>query len=223
MAVTAHPDDPTAAAAGEPEPGAAAAPATPADARIVALEAEVARLKDERLRALAEVENTRRRAQRDREEAGQFAIGGFARDLLAVADSLERALGAIDPGQRGADPALEALAGGIEATDRQLQGVLERHGVRRMAADGEAFDPHRHEAMFEVANEAVPHGTIFQVLEHGYTLHERTLRPARVGVTRGGPKRPPAAAEERPAAAAADPYQKPAAGNGPGARVDETL
>jgi molecular chaperone GrpE len=221
-----HPNDSSAAGAGEPEVAADAASepvSPPVDERTAAFEAEVARLKDERLRALAEIENTRRRAQRDREEAAQYAIGGFARDLLAVADSLERALSTIDPGQRAADPALDALASGIELTQRQLLGVFERHGVKPMAADGAAFDPHRHEAMFEIPNESVPHGTIVQVLEQGYTLHDRTLRPARVGLTRGGPKRPPAAVEEPAAPPSGDPYQKSAAGNGPGSRVDETL
>jgi molecular chaperone GrpE len=224
MAVSAHPDDPARAntAPAEAEAEAVAIDA-PNDPRIAALEAEVAQLKDDRLRALAEVENTRRRAQRDREEAGQYAISRFARDLLAVADTLERALSSIDAAQRAADPALDALASGIEATNRQLQGALERHGVKRMAVDGAAFDPHQHEAMFEIPDDSVPHGTVVQVLEQGYTLHDRTLRPARVGVTRGGPKRPPASvAEDATARAGSDPYQR-GGGESPGSRVDETL
>jgi len=170
--------------------------------RLIAAEAEVARLKDEYLRALAETENVRRRAQRDRQEAGQYAISGFARGLLPVADNLRRAIGSVDAEARARDTALDALTSGVEMTEKDLLTVLERHGVKRIEADGQPFDPHLHEALFELPNESVPHGTVVQVLEDGYTLHERTLRPARVGIARGGPK--PGAQPATDASVAAD-------------------
>jgi molecular chaperone GrpE len=211
------------AAAGTPSP-------VPVQERLAELEAEVARLKDERLRALAEVENVRRRAQRDRQEASQYAISAFARDLLVVADNLQRALASIDSAARAVDPALDALASGIEMTERQLLGVLERYGVKPIEAEGAPFDPHVHEAMFELDNPSVEHGTVLQVLERGYLLHDRTLRPARVGLARGGPKRAPtepAAANENETAAAerggADPYRSAPREDGAGRRVDETF
>jgi molecular chaperone GrpE len=234
MADTRHPDDtPPATEADIPEtPGTEAAP--PADERLAELEAEVARLKDERLRALAEAENVRRRAQRDRQEASQYAISAFARDLLAVADNLQRALASIDPAGRADDPALDALASGIEMTERQLLAVLERYGIKPIEAEGAPFDPHVHEAMFEIENDSVEHGTVLQVLEPGYLLHDRTLRPARVGLARGGPKRPapepePAAANENEPAPAdragadPDPYRSAQREDAAGRRVDETF
>lgn len=226
MADTRHPDERPAADAAVPEAGSEAV--LPADEQVAELEAEVARLKDERLRALAEAENVRRRAQRDRQEASQYAISGFARDLLAVADNLQRALASIDPAARTIDPALDALASGIEMTERQLLAVLERYGVKPIEAEGAPFDPHVHEAMFEIDNPSVEHGTVLQVLEPGYLLHERTLRPARVGLARGGPKRAPepsVANENEPPAVdrgGADPYRSAQREDAPGRRVDET-
>lgn len=177
---------------------AAEAAAAAAAERLAELETEIGRLKDEHLRALAEVENVRRRAARDKADASRYAVTGFARDLLPVADNLRRALDAVDGEARQQDPALEALVAGVEMTEKSLLGVFERHGITPIAADGERFDPHVHEAMFEIPNESVPHGTVVQVLERGYRIHDRPLRPARVGVSRGGP-RPDAA---QPAAAA---------------------
>jgi molecular chaperone GrpE len=156
--------------------------------RLAAVEAEAARLKDEYLRALAETENVRRRAARDRQEAGQYAITAFARDLLSVADNLQRALASVDATARAADPALAALTDGVAMTEKELLTVFERYGVRPIAADGQPFDPHVHEALYEVPNADVPHGTVMQVAQTGYTLHERTLRPARVGIAKGGPR-----------------------------------
>ncbi|MCU0837890.1 MAG: nucleotide exchange factor GrpE [Rhodospirillales bacterium] len=180
---------PAAAAAGEAAADASAVQDVAAlRAALEAARGEIAQLKDERLRALAEVENTRRRAARDRQDASQYAISAFARDLLAVADNLERALASVTAETRQADPQLDALMGGIEATERALKTTFERHGITPIAAQGAPFDPHRHEAMFEVPDSSVAHGTVVQVLEAGYTIHDRTLRPARVGVARGGPK-----------------------------------
>jgi molecular chaperone GrpE len=204
------------------------------ETQLAALEAEIAKLKDERLRALAEIENVRRRAQRDRQDASQYAISGFARDLLSVADNLQRALASVDPGARGSDPALDALMSGVEMTERELMAIFERHGVKHIEAEGALFDPHVHEAMFEIPNPAVAQGTVLQVVQQGYLLHDRTLRPARVGIARGGPK--PAAAEAASAAAtggeegevrvrtSADAYDKRERSEGAaGSRLDETL
>lgn len=181
----------------EGEPAAVAAAAVdiqaPVEAaavaeRLLAAEAENAKLKDEYLRALAETENVRRRAARDRQEAGQYAITGFARDLLSVADNLQRALASVDAEARAADPALAALTEGVAMTEKELLAVMERYGVKPIAAQGQPFDPHVHEALYEVPNPDVPHGTVVQVAQTGYLLHDRTLRPARVGIARGGPK-----------------------------------
>ncbi|MFO1127603.1 MAG: nucleotide exchange factor GrpE [Rhodospirillales bacterium] len=229
MADPRHLDDrpPVAAEAVAEPPGTEVV--LPAEERVAELEAEVERLKDERLRALADAENTRRRAQRDRQEASQYAISGLARDLLSVSDNLQRALASIDPAGRAVDPALDTLASGIEMTQRELLAVLERYGVKPIEAEGKPFDPHVHEAMFEINDPSVAHGTVLQVLERGYLLHDRTLRPARVAIARGGPKRPaadaaageasePAAVERNP-----DPYRAGPREDTPGRRVDETL
>jgi len=174
-------------------------------------------------------------ARLDRQEAGQYAITGFARDLLTVADNLQRALASVDADARAADPALAALTEGVEMTEKELLTVMERHGVKPIAAQGRPFDPHVHEALYEVPNPDVPHGTVVQVAQTGYLLHDRTLRPARVGIARGGPKpgtpqatRPEDASDDgilhfRKADAdptGADPYRRTA---GPGSsRIDES-
>lgn len=198
-------------------------------------EAEIAKLKDDYLRALAETENVRRRGARDREEASQYAVAGFARDMLAVADNLHRALASVGVDARAADPALDALMSGVEMTERELASALERHGVKRIEAEGQPFDPHVHEALFEIPNADVPNGTVLQVLSEGYTLNERILRPARVGVSRGGPKaaQPSSAQAAAPEAdaqvcarASAEAYEQPseaAGGTAAGSRIDETL
>jgi molecular chaperone GrpE len=200
------------------------------DARVAELEAELESTKADYLRALAEVENTRRRAVRDRTDATQFAISGFARDILSVADNLRRALDTVDEEARAREPVLESLTNGVAMTERELLTILERHGVKPIAAAEQQFDPHVHEAMFEIPNDTVPHGTVLQVLEHGYTLNDRTLRPARVGISKGGPK---AETPQQPAPDAADQtaqgdasHYEQAGGNeqkAAGSRVDETL
>lgn len=195
-------------------------------AQLEAAKAEVARLQDERLRALAEVENTRRRAARDRQDASQYAISSFARDLLTVADNLERALGSVTSEMRESDPQLDALMGGVEATERALKGIFERYAINPIAAHGAPFDPHVHDAMFEIPDASVPHGTVVQVLEFGYTIHDRTLRPARVGVARGGPKPAPGekanAGEDKLPFAAGNRYGQPANDEtASGSRLDE--
>ncbi len=151
------------------------------------VEAELAETKDRLLRALAETENVRRRAQRDREDAQRYAVSNFAKDLLNVADNLRRALESL-PESEAADERTRNLLAGVAATERELLAALERHGIRKVEPRaGERFDHNRHEAMFEVENTGQPAGTIIQVLQPGYLIHERLLRPAMVGVAKADP------------------------------------
>ena len=157
-------------------------------------------MKDQALRALAEAENTRRRTQRDREEFARYALAPLAKEILPVADNLARALAAVPKEALANDEALKNLVDGIAATERQLQSALERHSIKRIDPEGEKFDSHRHQAMFEVPGTDKPGGTVVQVLQSGYILHDRLLRPALVGVAKGssggGPRSEAEAAEE---------------------------
>ncbi|MEW5420456.1 nucleotide exchange factor GrpE [Amorphus sp. 3PC139-8] len=169
------------------------APASEADESgvddpVVRLERETADLKDQLLRALAETENTRRRAERDLADARRYAIASFARDMLSVSDNFNRALKAVPEGEIAQDPSVKALIEGIEMTERELLNTLQKHGIVKDDPEGERFDPNKHEALFEVPNESVPNMTIVQVVEPGYLIGERVLRPAKVGVSKGGPK-----------------------------------
>jgi molecular chaperone GrpE len=159
----------------------------PADDRLTALEAELAEQKDRLLRALAETENVRRRAQREREDTSKFAVAGFAKDLLSAADNLRRALDSL-PEAEVRDERTRSLLTGVAATERELLGVFERHGVKRIDPKGERFDHNLHQAIFEADRADQPSGTVIEVLQPGYVLHERLLRPAMVGVAKGGPK-----------------------------------
>lgn len=150
-------------------------------------EAEIARLKDQALRAAAEVENTRRRLERDKEAAVANAAGRFAKDILSVADNLRRALDAVPSGQDLPD-AVKNMVTGVEMTERELLSVFERHGIKRIDSLGQRFDPNLHAAMFEVEDPAKPAGTVVQVLQQGFTIAGRLLRAAQVGVSKGGPK-----------------------------------
>ncbi len=149
--------------------------------------AEAAQLKDQLLRALAEAENTRRRSQREREDYARYATSPLAKEILPVADNLARALAAVPAEALEKDEALRNLVEGIAATERQLQTALERHNIVRIDAEGEKFDSNWHQAMFEVPNSGKPAGTVVQVLQPGYRLHDRLLRPALVGVAKGEP------------------------------------
>jgi len=190
----------------DPQPAEAAPPPDDAVAlqaeRTQALEAELADANDKLLRALAEAENVRRRAQRDKEDASKYAIKGFAEDMLRVADNMGRALAAIDADARAQDANLENIAVGVEMVHKELLTAFERAGVKPIEAQGARFDPMLHEAMFEIEDPSQPAGTIAQVLEEGFTLHGRTLRAAKVGVTKGGPKAEPQPAEGEDATAA---------------------
>lgn len=157
--------------------------------RIEALAREAAEYKDKALRTLAEMENLRRRTEREIADARQYGISAFARDILAVADSMDRALQALDADLREkADAATKALLDGVELTERELLKVLEKHGVKRFEPTGERFDPNLHQAMYEVPDASVPSGQVVQVVQAGYMIADRILRPALVGVSKGGPK-----------------------------------
>lgn len=174
-----------------------AAPRAYVDERI-ALEAQAAELKDKFLRAAAETENVRRRAERDVADARNYSIAGFARDMLSVADNLGRALEAVDPEIRAAaEGTFKALLEGVELTSRELLKTLERHGVRKLEPTGQKFDPNFHQAMFEIPDETVPAGTVVQLVQAGYAIGERVLRPALVGISKDGPKAAPLDAAER--------------------------
>ena len=158
-----------------------------ADNRLTALEAELAEQKDRLLRALAETENVRRRAQREREDASKYAVTAFAKDLLSGADNLRRALDSL-PEAEVKDERTRSLLAGVAATERELLSVFERHGIRRIDPKGDPFDHNFHQAIFEAEREDQPSGTVVEVLQPGYVLHDRLLRPAMVGVAKGGPK-----------------------------------
>jgi molecular chaperone GrpE len=153
------------------------------------LVSENAELKDRVLRALAETENIRRRSEREAADARAYAVTAFARDLLSVVDNLERALANFPAEQHAAAAdTVKTLVEGVELTARDLASVLSRHGVKRLDPKGEKFDPNFHQAMFEAPDESVPSGAVSQVVQSGWKIADRVLRPALVGVSKGGVK-----------------------------------
>jgi molecular chaperone GrpE len=175
----------------EPAEAVAANDARPQAAQdpIAVLEAERADLKDKLLRLMADMENLRRRTAREIVDARTYAVTNFARDMLNVADNVRRAIESVPEEARGtAEGAFKGLIDGIDLTERDLLKTLERHGVKMLDPQGEKFDPHLHQAMFEVPNPDVPNGTVVQVVQSGYVIGDRVLRPALVGVAKGGPK-----------------------------------
>jgi molecular chaperone GrpE len=162
---------------------------TTPDERLAAIEAELAETKDRLLRALAETENVRRRFQREREDTLKYAVAGFAKDLLSPVDNLRRALESL-PESEVEDPRVGSLLEGVAATERELLGALERHGLKRIDPKGERFDHNFHQAIFEVERADAPPGTVVEVLQPGYVLHDRLLRPAMVGVAKASAKAP---------------------------------
>lgn len=152
-------------------------------AALEALQAELNTARDQTLRALAEAENSRKRAAREREDASKYAISNFARDLLGVSDNLRRALEAV-PVDLLSDERVKALLDGIDATERELLKAFEKSGIRKIEPVGETFNPNFHEVIFEAPGTGQPAGMIVQVIEAGYVLNDRLLRPARVGVAK---------------------------------------
>ncbi|AMJ63109.1 nucleotide exchange factor GrpE [Bosea sp. PAMC 26642] len=160
-------------------------------ANFARIEAERDDLKDKLLRTLADMENLRRRTEREIGDAKAYAVTSFARDMLASADNLRRALESVPESARAAEEAaLTALIEGVELTERDLLKTLERHGVRRIDPQGEKFDPNLHQAMFEAPDAETPKGMVSKVVQSGYKIGERVLRPALVGVSAGAPKPP---------------------------------
>jgi molecular chaperone GrpE len=162
---------------------------------LVALTAE---LRDRLLRTLAEMENLRKRTDREVADARVYGVSSFARDVLAVADNMRRALEAVSSELRGsAEPGVKSLVEGVELTERELLKALEKNGVRQFTPHGEKFDPNVHQAMFEIPDPSVPAGSVIQVMQPGYMIGDRVLRPALVGVSKGGPKAAPAQASNQ--------------------------
>ncbi|MGH6726694.1 MAG: nucleotide exchange factor GrpE [Pseudolabrys sp.] len=161
---------------------------------------EAAEYKDKLLRTLAEMENLRKRTEREVADARLYGNAGFARDVLAVADNMHRALTTIGPELREqADSNIKALVEGVELTERELLKVLEKHGVKKFSPAGERFDPNVHQAMYEVPDSELPPGHVAQVIQAGYMLGDRVLRPALVAVAKAAAKTQPASANDNPA------------------------
>lgn len=156
---------------------------------VVVLESRIAELTDRLLRAHADMDNLRKRTEREKDETAKYAISKFAREVLAVGDNLQRAMAAVPPGAADVDPALKALMDGVALTEREFLNVLERNGVKRIDPEGQPFNPHQHQAMIEIDQPDVAPGTIVQVYQPGYLLDDRVLRPAMVVVAKGGEKR----------------------------------
>jgi len=202
--------------------------------RIVELEAELAEIKDQLLRAVAETENVRRRAQREKEDAGKYGIASFAREMLSVADNMARALDSERANEEkqanaelGAEDLLERfnnLILGVQMIEKEMLKTLERIGIQKIEPVGQPFDPKLHHAMFEIEDLEQPAGTVLQVLEAGYVLHDRLLREAKVGVSRGGPKatagEPVQKGDSGEAEGAAQAYEQ---SQGTGSQVDKEL
>ena len=172
-------------------PGAAHDPTVlpPEATKIAELEVELGEARDRLLRALAETENVRRRAERERADAARYGSANLAKELLNVADNLRRALDSM-PAEQAADERTRTLLQGVAATERELLAAFERGGIRRIDPLGERFDHNLHQAMFEVESSGQPPGTVVQVLQPGYVLHDRLLRPAMVGVAKGSAQPP---------------------------------
>ena len=172
-------------------------PDDPEEGSVEALAKEVAEARDKMLRTLAEMENLRKRTQREVADARTYGIAAFARDVLDIADNLQRALDAVSVEAReAADPGLKALIEGVELTERSLHNTMEKNGVQKFDPIGEKFDPNLQQAMYEVPDSSVPTGTVVQVVQGGYTIGERVLRPALVAVAKGGAKAAPAASQD---------------------------
>jgi molecular chaperone GrpE len=217
--------NPNAPGGAGPEPEAQSTPQAAPDpaqealrlsAEVDTLQGQIADLTDRLLRAHAEMDNIRKRGEREREETAKYAITKFARDVVAVADNFERAIQAVPAEAVEEDGALKSLVDGITMTEREFLNVLERNGVKRVNPKGEAFNPHQHQAMMEMQNAEVAPGTILEVFQCGYMIEDRVLRPAMVVVAKGGPK--PGKAEapsetETDAPEAAQEPEAPPAGN----------
>lgn len=189
-------------------------PSIAAEARIAELEAQVSEMRDRYVRAYAETENIRKRSEREKADVSKYAVTNFAKDMVAIADNLGRAVEAAGGAGEEQSPQMKALLDGVLLTAQELKKALENHGVRSIAAKDEQFDPHKHQAVMEQEDTSVPSGTILQVFQEGYEIGERVLRPSMVVVSKGGakpvksseaqPKASPAPANDAAEPAAAD-------------------
>jgi molecular chaperone GrpE len=170
------------------KPGPSADPAAEAKTELEALIAENADMRDRLLRTMADMENLRRRTEREKSETSLYSISNFARDVLTVGDNLRRTIEHLPADAATADPALKSFLEGVELTERELLNMLERHGVTRIEPKGERFDPNNHQAMYEVQTSDLPEGTVAEVMQAGYMIGDRCLRPALVAVAKGGTK-----------------------------------
>jgi len=185
----AHEDQPASAESPKAEtPSNTANPDAQLGFDLEALLAENADIRDRLLRTMADMENLRRRTEREKSDTARYAISKFARDVLTVGDNLKRTIEHVPAEAAAQDPALKSFLDGVEITERELLNVLERHGVTRIEPLGQRFDPNCHQAMFEVQNRDVPEGTVVDVMQAGYTIGDRCLRPALVAVAKGGAK-----------------------------------
>ena len=187
------PKGPVAPETGEPKAAAPEAPAAPepapgADQQLDELKTQIADLTDRLLRAHADMDNIRKRGEREKAETAKYAISKFAGDVITVADNFRRAVSAVPAGAAEGNDTFKALLDGVQMTEREFLNALERNGVRRIDPKGEIFNPHLHQAVMEQTNPEVPSGTIVQAFEPGYVIDERVLRPAMVMVAKGGPK-----------------------------------
>jgi molecular chaperone GrpE len=197
------------AAAAEPERPASQPQPLTAEARIAELESQTADLTDRLLRAHAEMDNLRKRAEREKADIAKYAISKFARDIVGVSDNFQRAVAAVPPGAPEQDPALMSLIEGVAMSEREFLNVLERHGVKRIDPTGELFNPHLHQAVMEQPNAELPSGTVLRVVQPGYSIEDRVLRPAMVVVAKGGPKPVRPADAQARAANNAEPVSQP--------------
>jgi molecular chaperone GrpE len=196
---TARPEDDSAQPQQTAAQAGASAATEPAQPDPVAVAIE---LRDRLLRTLADMDNLRKRTDREVADSRVYGISSFARDIVGVADNMRRALDAVAPELRaGAEAGVKALIEGVELTERELLKALDKNGVRQFTPQGEKFDPNRHQAMYEVPDATVPAGSVVQVVQPGYMLGERVLRPAFVGVSKGGPKMAPVGNDNAKAAA----------------------
>jgi molecular chaperone GrpE len=176
-------------------PGAAASaggegdvPAEQLKQIIAALQADLDAARDERMHLLADMDNLRKRSERERADTAKYAVTKFAQDIVGVVDNFERAAAAVPADAAERDPALKSFLGGVELAEREFLAVLERHGVKRIDANGQPFNPHQHQAVMEREDANVPAGTVVQVFQAGFMIEERCLRPAMVVVSTGGPR-----------------------------------
>ncbi|MFV0368775.1 MAG: nucleotide exchange factor GrpE [Hyphomicrobiaceae bacterium] len=160
-------------------------------AEVETLQGQIADLTDRLLRAHADIDNLRKRAEREKQETAQYAITNFAKDTVALVDNFERAVQAVSPEAVEQDPHLKALLDGVTMTEREFLNVLDRHGVKRISPKGEPFDPRLHQAVMERQEPSVANGTVVEVFQPGYVIEDRCLRPAMVVVARGGTKAAP--------------------------------